>query len=264
MSFIQYVFSKAGMRELVKIILVNLLLIGLIWLFLWWYTDHGRQVAVPDVRTMSTEQAVEELASRGLGYLVVDSLYDEDAVPGSVVEQSPAPESKVKEGRQVYLTIYRIQPPMERISIEEGEFAQVAIIKLKNKGIRYDVRYVPNNNMVGSVVSVTHRGKKLRAGDEIRRGEMVVLTVGEATDQSVVVPQLMGKSYAEAMAVLDSLNLMGQAFFEPNATSAQDSTLFRVCRQDPEFRDDAAPVPPGRIIDFWLSKEPCGSDQNQW
>lgn len=257
MGFLKFLFSRQAVKPLVRMGLLYLGVALVVWVFLRWYTDHGEYIAVPELKGLALTEAVRQLEEAGLTALVVDSVYDEDAPPGSVMEQSPQATSQVKDGRQVFLTVYRIQPPMERISIEEGEYAQVAIIKLKNKGIRFDVRYVPNNNMVGSVISITHGGRKLKKGDEIRRGERVVITVGESTDQAVQIPDLSGRTYAEAIALLDSLNLVGQGYFEPDAMSTQDSALFRVCRQDPEYAPDALPVAPGRMLDFWLSKEPC-------
>ncbi len=260
MEFLRYIISREGLRQVLRILLVQIALVVLLWFAFGWYSDHGEFITVPDVRSMSLTDAAAALEERGLQVLVVDSIFDEDARGGDVVDQSPVAESKVKEGRQVFLTVYRQEPPMEKISIEEGEYAQVAIIKLQNKGIRFDVRYVPNNNMVGSVIGITHRGRTLKPGSMIRRGERVVLTVGEATEGLVFLPDLRGMSYPRAMALLDSLNLMGQAFFEPDAINAADSALFRVCRQDPECSEDMLPVAPGRIIDFWLSKDPCPPD----
>jgi len=256
MGFFGYLFSKQGLRQLAKVVLVNVVLLVLLWFALAWYSDHGEHISVPDVRTLALTDAVSSLQERGLAALVVDSIYDEKSTGGVVVEQSPAPESKVKEGRQIFLTIYRSEPPMEKISIQEGEFAQVALIKLENKGIKYDLRYVLNSNMVGSVISITHKGKILKPGDAIRRGERVVLTVGEASDGVVPLPDLTGLTLDRATVILDSLNLIGQATFEPNPIDGQDSLLFRVSRQDPEFTEDALPVRPGRLIDFWLTKEP--------
>jgi eukaryotic-like serine/threonine-protein kinase len=260
MSFIKYIVSPNGRKQVLQIILVNIGILLFFWILLRWYTDHGEQVAVPDLKGLTLQEATQTLDDRGLTLLVVDSIYDEKATGGKVVEQSPVAESKVKEGRQVFVTIYRFEPPQETINIEEGDYAQVAIIKLKNKGIRFDIQEVPNGNMIGSVISITHKGRKIKQGDTIARGEKVTLTVGIASNASIALPNLQGLSYQQAMSLLDSLQLMGQAFFDPEPLSAQDSALFRVCRQDPPFETDGPGVPSGRIIDFWLSNTPCQTD----
>jgi beta-lactam-binding protein with PASTA domain len=260
MSFSKFIKTPDFRKHGLRIVLVYVGLIVLSWMFLSWYTGHGQQVSVPDLRGMTVEQAREVLAERSLELLVIDSIFDEKAKGGTIVEQSPVPESQVKEGREVFLTIFRFQPPMETIGIEEGDFAQVALIKLRNKGVKYEVKYVPNNSMVGSVVSISYRGKKLRATDQVPRGETVVLSIGESDNEKVQIPNLVGMSYAQAIAQLDSLNLMPQPHFENNPLTAQDSSACRVCRQLPAFNPGDPGVSPGRFVDFWLSNTPCAAD----
>lgn len=260
MSFFGYLKSKDGKRSLLRLLGVYAIVTILVMIFLWWYTDHGQQVSVPNLSGMTVEEAKAALDDLSLEVLVIDSIYDKKAKPGTVLEQSPAPEQKVKEGRAVFLTIYRILPPQETINIKEGDFAQVAIIKLKNKGIEFDVKYVPNNSLVGAVISVTYKGKRLKPGDQIARGNKVVLSIGTSADETVVVPDLRGLSYEGAMTLLDSLNLMGQAFFMYDIQSSADSAVGRICEQDPAYDPEAPGVAPGRIIDFRLYSEPCSTD----
>lgn len=263
MSFGQFIRTPEFRSNALRIVLVYAGVIVLSWLFLWWYTGHGEQVSVPDLKGMTLQEAETTLSSRGLHYLVIDSVYDEAGKGGVIMEQSPPPESQVKEGREVFLTVFRYKPPMETVNIEEGDFAQVAIIKLRNKGIKYDIKYVPNNSMVGSVIGLTYKGKKVRKNDQVPRGETVVLTVGESDTGTVQIPNLTGKTYAEALALLDSLHLSAQPHFENNPLTAQDSAICRVCRQLPAYNPGDPGVPPGRFVDFWLSDTPCTADTTQ-
>lgn len=260
MSFLGYIKSKEGRKILMQIVGIYLVVLIVSWVFLWWYTDHGQQVSVPDLKGMTTAEAEQVLADMDLTFLVVDSVFVKDAKGGTILEQNPVPESKVKEGRQVFVTVYRIEPPQETINIKEGDFAQVAIIKLKNKGIEFDTKYVPNNSMVGAVISVTYKGKKVRPGDKIPRGNKVVLTVGTAVDQLVRIPNLVGLTYSEAMTRLDTLNLMGQAFFMYDVQSSADSAVGRICEQDPPFDPDAPGVQAGKIVDFKIFNTPCTTE----
>lgn len=260
MSFRQFIKTPDFRKHGFRIVLVYVGAIVFSWLFLWWYTGHGEQVSVPDLKGLPLEQAAEALEARGLSYLVIDSVFDEHGKGGVVMEQSPSPESAVKEGREVFLTIYRYQPPMEVVNIDEGDFAQVAVIKLRNKGIKYDIKYVPNNSMVGSVVSITYKGKRVKKNDAIPRGVTVVLTIGESDNEKVQIPDLSGMYYTQALALLDSLHLMAQPHFENNPLTAQDSAACRVCRQLPEYNPANPGVSPGHFIDFWLSNEPCVAD----
>jgi beta-lactam-binding protein with PASTA domain len=218
MSFISYIKSAAFGKTLLKIVLLYGILIAVSWFWLKWYTDHGEYVTVPELRGMSLEEAISALEDRNLQYLVVDSVYDRKATPGAILDQNPSPESQVKEGRQVFLTIYRINPPMEKIGIKEGDFATVALIKLANKGIDFDTLYEDNNTLAGSIIRVLYNNKKVTSPDfEVPRGSKVKLVIGRAASSKVTVPDLYGKTCAEAIAVsnpeLISLRHKIQLFF---------------------------------------------------
>ena len=260
MSFRSFISSPDFRKTVIRIVLLYGGIIGLSWFWLRWYTDHGEYVSVPDLRGVSLDEAVTSLEDRQLKYLVIDSIYDKKAEPGTVMEQSPAPESQVKQGRQVFLTIYRISPPMEKLGVKEGDFATVAMIKLANKGIEYDTLYEDNNTLVGSIIRVTRKGRRLKPDELIPRGSSVTLVIGRSVKKKVIVPNLRGFTCREAEAALDTLNLVCNCRFEGiDFPSAQDSSTFRVCRQDPEH-DPLIGSSAGRIVDLWLYNSPCPRD----
>jgi eukaryotic-like serine/threonine-protein kinase len=231
------------------------------WFWLMWYTDHGEYVSVPDLKGMSAEDAVRALQERNLDYLVIDSIYDRKASPGSVFDQSPSFNSQVKEGRQVFLTIYRLSPPKEKLGIKQGDYATVAMIKLRNKSIDFDTLYEDNNTLPNSIIRVTQHGKALRPSDEVARGSKVVLVIGRAVSDKIVVPDFTGMTCLQAKTILDTLHLECNCRFEPGISSptAQDSSTFFVCRQDP-MHDPGRGTSAGRIVDLWLYNTPCAAD----
>lgn len=261
MSFRSYIKTPEFRKVMLKVLLVYLVFMGLIWVFLNWYTDHGEFITVPELKGLKLEEAVKMLEERDLEYLVIDSIYDKKAVAGSVMEQSPVAESQVKDGRQVFLTIYSFSPPLEKLGVKEGDFAQVAMIKLNNKGIEFDTLYEENNTYAGSIIKVTYKGKKTSPEDLIPKGDKVKLVIGRAVNRKIVVPDLHGKTCREAETILDSLNFVCNCLFEPgiNLPSAQDSASYRVCRQNPEH-DPVLGSSPGRIVDLWLYNTPCPVD----
>jgi len=213
------------------------------------------------LRGKSLSEAILALEDRELTHLVIDSIYDRKATPGEVVDQSPGVESQVKEGRQVFLTIYRFSPPMETINIKEGDYAAVAMIKLHNKGIECDTVYEDNNTFVGSVIRVTHRGKKIKPDTQIARGDRLTLVIGRSVRSKVIVPDLFGLTCKEVEMMLDTMNLICNCKFEPmvSSPSSQDSVTYRVCRQDPKH-DPVIGTTAGRIVDIWLYNTPCPND----
>src|SRR4249920_2157907 len=74
-------------------------------LFVRWYTEHGKEIQVPEVRGKNFDEASRMLANADLQFQIADSSFDDSKPPLSVMDQNPEPHSPVKEGRTVYLTV---------------------------------------------------------------------------------------------------------------------------------------------------------------
>ncbi len=235
------------------------LLMLLSWFYLSWYTGHGEYVTIPDVRGKLLTEATEIMEDLDLEVVVIDSVWSDTAVKGSVKEMSPGFESTLKEGREIYLTIYRLTPPMEIINIKQGEYADVAKVKLENKGISFDVEYQANNNFVGNVIAIRCQGREIGYNQPLARGSRVKLIVGKSDGRILQVPDLFGMTYIEAIRLLKSMDLQHQLFFDI-APASTDSLEFKICKQEPPFSPASVPVSTGSIVDVYLSKTPCERD----
>jgi beta-lactam-binding protein with PASTA domain len=260
MSFVKFIKSKTGKRNIAIILGVNVLLFLTVIFILKLYTRHDEAILIPDLKGKTDAEARAILDDLGLEMVVTDSLFLPDASPGTIRDQSPKGGSAVKGGRMIFISIFKKTPPMVPINVKEGDHVQIASLRLSNKGIKFQIKYAPNNSMIGVVMNVEYNGKPLKYGELLEHGQSVVLTVGEGAKTSVSVPNLFGLSFTDAMNLINSLNLSGQGFFEPAAFTAEDSAAYHVCRQDPKFSSQSMQLAPGRFIDFWLSKEPCTID----
>ena len=260
MSFVKFIKSKYGRRNIALIIGANVLLFLVVIFVLKIYTRHDEAILIPDLKGKSDAEARAILEDMGLEMVVTDSLFLPEAAPGTVRDQNPKAGSAVKGGRIIFISIFKKTPPMVPINVKEGDHVQIASLRLSNKGIKFQVQYAPNNSMIGEVMKIEHNGRELKFGELLEHGQTVVLTVGEGIKTNVAVPNLFGMSYNDVMNLLTSLNLSGQGFFEPAAFTLEDSAAYHVCRQDPKFSSEAMPLAAGRFVDFWLSKEPCTID----
>jgi len=260
MSFVKFIKSKYGRRNIALIIGANVLLFLAVIFILKLYTRHDEAILIPDLKGKSDAEARAILEDLGLEMVVTDSLFLPEAAPGTVRDQSPKAGSAVKGGRIIFISIFKKTPPMVPINVKEGDHVQIASLRLSNKGIKFQVQYAPNNSMIGVVMKIEHNGRELKFGELLEHGETVLLTVGEGVKTTVAVPNLFGLSYNDAINLLTSLNLSGQGFFEPAAFTLEDSAAYHVCRQDPKFSSESMPLAAGRFVDFWLSKEPCTID----
>lgn len=97
---------------IIGIPLVTALLVFLALSFLNIYTNHGEYVLVPDVKGMQIEAGMNTLIDAGLNCEVVDSLYMDDAEPGSIVDVTPEAGTNVKENRTIYLKMQAKHPQL--------------------------------------------------------------------------------------------------------------------------------------------------------
>ena len=169
------------------------------------------------------------------------------------MEQIPDPQSEVKQGREIYLTIYRYEPDEKILDIKEGDDQYVAKIKLGNMGIDYDVRYEANELLAGRVLRIEMGGEKLLTGAKVKPGSSVVLYVGEKRNSKVSVPDLTGLTLAEAEKTLLLSNLsLGYPFYDEVVQTAEDSLNSKVYMQSPKAQSGEA-VKEGSSVDLWLS-----------
>lgn len=68
-------------------------------------TRHGQQRPVPDFTGVDLADANRMATQAGLSIEVIDSLFVPSFAPGAVLDQNPAPESPVKAGRNIFVTI---------------------------------------------------------------------------------------------------------------------------------------------------------------
>ncbi|WP_306640322.1 PASTA domain-containing protein [Sanyastnella coralliicola] len=252
MEFLKFIFSKTFAKNLIfALIFVVLVPLGL-YMYLSWSTEHGEHVDVPDLTGMQIADAASKLDELSLTYVVIDSVYSEKGERGAIFEQSPPAEAEVKEGRLVYLTVYRLTPPAETLKVEEGMNERVAEIILDNKGIRYEKEYVEDQLLAGMVVKVVRKGKELEPDAQIRRGERVTLVIGKLGDERVNMPSLKGMTLDSAEIALNNARLtLGSTLYDSTVLTESDSAMARVYRQSPTA-DGKQGVQVGSLVDLFL------------
>lgn len=256
MGLFRFLFSKSFLKQLGIAALVALLGFFVLRACLNSYTDHGEYVTVPDVSGVLVADAQRTLEEFNLEGALVDSVWAQGAIPGSIFQQSPAAGVQVKNGRPVYLTAYRQRPSFIKVGVEVGERKNVAAIRLQNKGVDFRVKYEPHALLYDCVIRVEHKGKEVGPKHEIRRDEKLTLIVGERRNDKVGVPNLYGMSLDSARTVLQLRSLaLGFTAYEADILSAQDSTSCWVYEQRPLAGADAA-VRVGSEVSVWLTKRP--------
>lgn len=188
------------------------------------YTRHGVSVRVPDVEGQPFERAVKRVRKRKLQVKRDVGRYNPRVDQNTVVDQNPPPNSDVKPGRRVYLTVNagdvpRVRlPDLNGISIREAK-NRVASLGLTIDSVKADSVPAPYPN------TVTRQHPE--PGDSLRKGKGVALwySTGLAQD-TVQVPNVVGNSVEKARSVLLASRLRS-IVVDPRRRSNEDATASR-------------------------------------
>lgn len=169
------------------VILLNLLLMAavgvfIIWLALGWlniWTGHGHEEVVPDVKGQSYENARMMLEEAGLSVELSDSVYDNNARPGMVVDQNPKVNTRVKPGRTIYLTINAFSPKTVTVPTLTDMSARQARSILEGLGISAVEEESVISEYKNLVLGARYNGKRLTAGARVPVNARIILEVGD-------------------------------------------------------------------------------------
>jgi len=74
------------------------------------WTRHGESIPLPDFTGAPLEDLVQFTKDNHLNYKIIDSVYNDYLDPGTIVLQDPYPNSGVKRGRNIYVSIVSSLP----------------------------------------------------------------------------------------------------------------------------------------------------------
>lgn len=166
------------------VLVVALLLTGL-YFFLDFYTQHGKTVAVPDVKGQACGVAVRKLEAAGMRVVVSDTGYVARLAADVVLDQSLAPGTQVKLRRIVYLTVNAASPRAIALpDIADNCSLREAMMRLRALGFSIG----PVKKITGDrdwVYGVEVNGRSVHAGERISVGKPLTLLVGDGESEEV-------------------------------------------------------------------------------
>lgn len=253
MQLLSFLRSRSFFTHLLLGLVTILLLLFGTYKWLNAYTNHGETISVPDIRGMKLKDIENFLSQKSLRFQIADSsAYFLDKPPGIVIEQDPAANNKVKEGRTIYVTITRTVPPGVKVpNLIDVSHRQAEAI-LGSFGLRIgEVIYKPDLAR-NAVLAMSYKGRELKPGEELAKGSAVDLVLGDGIGNTKVnVPELLGLTLEEAMFVLQASGInTGALIFDESVT---DSTLAVVYKQVPPA-DNISFLKQGESIDLFLTQ----------
>ncbi len=213
-----YIKSKDFRYTLVAIVvfLGIVLLASFLWLKL--YTHHGQELEMPDYTGFQYEDAVIDAKRKKFRMSIQDSLHILGKPGGEILKQNPAPGSLVKSKRMIYVTITKRSPDkilsgrlpeMYGKSYDRKKRELEEHFEIKSRII--DTKYDPGDP--GQVLEVRYKGKTIidaKGRDntvQVEKGDYLEFVISAKSGGEVEVPDLMCKTYEEALFLLENLGL---------------------------------------------------------
>ncbi len=159
-------------------------LLGLgVWFGLSLYTHHGEEIEVPDVEGKLIGDAEYTLDMAGLTATVVDSTYNRNVPSGAVMMQLPKAGSRVKSGREIFLTINsKNSPTISLPDIADNCSLREAQDRLRQLGFRLGpIEEVPGDK--DWVYGVKCHGRMVMTGERIPTDAVITLVVGNTIEE---------------------------------------------------------------------------------
>ena len=174
MSVLKYLFSKLFLKTSFRRIITALLFFLILVIFLRFNTRHGDFIVVPDLIGKDIQESESELNELDLHYIISDSgNYNPEFKINSVLDQLPKANSKVKQGRKIYLTLNASDfemveiPKITRITVRQARKT------IESLGFIFgEIEYVEDIAR-DEVISISHEGNELNEGDFLKRTSVI-------------------------------------------------------------------------------------------
>jgi len=175
------ILKNIFIRNLLGLILVTIVLIVIVLIGLNRYTQHGKAVETPDVKGLSVEKAEPFFTKKNLSFAVVDSVFINNAVPGSIYETTPPVGSMVKKGRTIYLKVVSFLPQLIAIPDVKDSSQRQSLAMLRSLGFEnVEIKYV-SGMYKDLVVGIESKGKTLEAGQRVPANTPLSLLVSSGS-----------------------------------------------------------------------------------
>ena len=182
-SYLRVIFSRLVLKHLIAAVVALIVLATLLLFLMRFYTHHGEVVVVPNVQGLTVSQAIPLMEERSLKCQVVDSVYNEHARPGNIINQTPSTNGKVKKGRTIYVTVNTYNKPkvtVPDVTQTSERSARATLEALGLKVIRTELQPSEYRDLVLDMKTLD--GERLTPGSQMEVGSGVVLVVSTADD----------------------------------------------------------------------------------
>lgn len=246
-------------------------LVALLWLSMRGLTRHGQALPTPDLARMTLQEAKLKYPQFRFAVdsvNVIDSVTGQRLRPMSIIAQDPKPNTPVKRGRRIYVSVQQYTPDLVMLpSIWGRDYDRVLSIlnsrRLYGRVLRREIDRAENTVLAACVIRGPRDTVWLNAQQptQVPEGTTIHMIVAAGLGETVNVPDCRCKTYDMAQFLLSATDLLvGSVFVQGNVF---DTAAAYVYRQSPAYLENLS-IERGKEIDLWLAKDPpigCEVDQ---
>lgn len=241
------------MKNLILALVYIAVLVAGVTIGLAFFTNHNKEIEVPDFTTLSVKDAAQLAESVGIRVEVTDSVYVRRMERGAVFSQNPAAGSRVKKNRLIRLTTNAVNAKQVSMPNLVGYSMRQAKAELSSKGLNLGKLIYVSDMATNNVLKQQYHGKDIKTGTMIDSGSEVDLVVGLSdTDNQTRVPNVVGMKYNRAVdAVHDNSLNVARTTFDDSVQNYNDSLNAVVFRQSPSA--SSAPIGMGGEVSLFFT-----------
>jgi len=251
-QFFKYIFQKDYLRHYIIAVGGLIIILSVVFLIIRFSTKHGQNLSVPNLTGYTVDKAIQILDDKNLRLEIIDSVYTGPGKPGTIIDQNPPPDFKVKSNRKIFVTIKSISQKM----IKMPDFVHTTLVQAKADLETYGlsvgrITYEPSiyDNII---LEQKYENKKIKTGTLIPLGAEIDLILGKSQDMgNTVTPDLFGLSETEAeLEAVEFMLNIGTVVYDHTVKSYSDTLNAKVVKQNPR---PGISFIPGDEVDIWMS-----------
>ena len=203
------------------------------WLkYIDYETGHGEEFPLKNYQSVDVHDLESLSEQDNITFVIIDSVYTDSVDKGTVFTQDPLPNTFVKEGRKIYLTINSQNTQKFFVPDVFNKSEREAVVNLTEN---FRVNLIKNKNYSEEssvVTSLKVGGVEIFAGQELLKGTMITVIFGNGRNMNIIpVPDLTGADLNLSQLLLHELSLkVGEISYEGVIT---DSLMIVVVKQYP-------------------------------
>ena len=215
-------------------------------------TLHGETILVPNLSSYSIYEVEDTLTALNLRYTVVDSgAYNAIYPRGSVIDQLPKPNSRVKLNREILLTVNPKNVSLISIPNFTDRSSRQYISELKAKGFRIGKFIYKNDEHANVVLGVRYKGATLNVDDKLEKSSKLDLVLGNGRGMQIQMPNFLAVSKRNIEMKLQNSSLnIGEFYYDKSIVDTLNSFVYK---QKPDINEEGIDL--GSFVKLWFTED---------